>query len=69
MCISKPFTAVSEWYVEDHLCDTHKDSNTEKEMEEGLGRFSRQLSGFRSQFEIRPIKQEETCQYFAPVYN
>ena len=34
-------------------------------MEEGLGEFL-DSAGFRSQFEIRPIEQEETCDYFAP---
>jgi hypothetical protein len=35
----------------------------------GNGRRLRRIldsAGFRSQFEIRPIKQEETCQYIAP---
>ncbi|HXK30941.1 MAG TPA: hypothetical protein VJ646_22065 [Candidatus Binatia bacterium] len=56
--------SVSEWYVEDHLCNAHTLA-TEKEMEEGFGEFL-DSAGFRSQFEIRPIQQEETCEYFAP---
>jgi hypothetical protein len=32
---------------------------------EGLGEFL-DSAGFSSQFEIRPIEQEETCDYFAP---
>ncbi len=63
-CDQQAAYAVSEWYVEDHLCDAHKE-NTEKEMEEGLADFLAVI-GFGSQFEIRPIKQEETCQYIAP---
>jgi hypothetical protein len=63
-CDQQAAYAVSEWYVEDHLCDVHK-KDTEKEMEEGLGEFL-DSAGFRSQFEIRPIQQEETCDYFAP---
>jgi hypothetical protein len=63
-CDQQAAYAVSEWYVEDHLCDGHKE-NTEKEMEEGLADFLAAV-GFGSQFEIRPIKQEETCQYIAP---
>ena len=63
-CDQQAAYAVSEWYVEDHLCDAHKE-NTEKEMEEGLPDFLAAV-GFGSQFEIRPIKQEETCQYIAP---
>ncbi len=64
-CDQQAAYAVSEWYVEDHLCDAHKE-NTEKEMEEeGLGEFL-ESAGFRSQFEIRPIEQDETCDYFAP---
>jgi hypothetical protein len=63
-CDQQAVYAVSEWYVEDHLCDLHKE-NTEKEMEEGLADFMADV-GFGSQFEIRPIKQEETCQYIAP---
>jgi hypothetical protein len=31
-CDQQAAYAVSEWYVEDHLCDAHKE-NTEKEME------------------------------------
>ena len=56
--------SVSEWYVEDHLCDAHK-KETEKELEEGLADFLDSV-GFGSQFEIRPIQQEETCDYIAP---
>jgi hypothetical protein len=63
-CDQQAVYAVSEWYVEDHLCDLHKE-NTEKEMEEGLADFMVDV-GFGSQFDIRPIKQEETCQYIAP---
>jgi hypothetical protein len=63
-CDQEAVYAVSEWYVEDHLCDLHKE-NTEREMEEGLADFLAGV-GFGSQFEIRPIKQEETCQYIAP---
>lgn len=63
-CAELTLYSVSEWYVEDHLCDAHT-LTTEKEMEEGLGKFL-DSAGFRSQFEIRPIKQEETCDYFAP---
>jgi len=63
-CAELALYSVSEWYVEDHLCDAHTLA-TEKEMEEGFGEFL-DSAGFRSQFEIRPIKQEETCEYFAP---
>ena len=63
-CAALALYSVSEWYVEDHLCDAHRLA-TEKEMEEGLGEFL-DSAGFRSQFEIRPIEQKETCDYFAP---
>jgi hypothetical protein len=63
-CAELAVYSVSEWYVEDHLCDAHR-LTTEKEMEEGLGEFL-DSAGFRSQFEMRPIQQEETCDYFAP---
>jgi hypothetical protein len=63
-CAEPAVYSVSEWYVEEHLCDVHK-LVTEKEMEEDLGDFL-DSAGFRSQFEIRPIEQEETCEYFAP---
>ena len=56
--------AVSEWYVEEHLCELHS-LVTEKEMAEGLGDLLDSV-GFRSQFELRPIEQAETCEYFAP---
>jgi hypothetical protein len=55
---------VSVWFVEDHLCEAHKIA-TEKQMEDGLGEFLDSV-GFRSEFEIKPIEQEETCDYFAP---
>jgi len=48
-CDQQAAYAVSEWYVEDHLCDVHKE-NTEKEMEEGLADF---LSRRRIRFPIR----------------
>ena len=63
-CAEPALYSVSEWYVEEHLCDVHK-LVTEKEMEEGLGDFL-DSAGFRSQFELRPIEQAETCEYFAP---
>jgi len=63
-CAELAAYTVSAWYVEDHLCDAHR-LVTEKEMSEGLGEFLDSV-GFRSQFEIRPIEQEETCDYFAP---
>ncbi|MGH7798795.1 MAG: hypothetical protein ACREQ2_28350 [Candidatus Binatia bacterium] len=64
-CAEQAVYAVSEWYVEDHLCDAHR-LETEKEMEEGLGEFL-DNAGFGSQFEIKPIEQEETCDYFVPT--
>jgi hypothetical protein len=63
-CAELAVYTVSDWYVEDHLCDAHR-LVTEKETAEGLGEFLDSV-GFRSQFEIRPIEQEETCDYFAP---
>jgi len=57
--------SVSEWYVEDHLCDVHKET-TEKELEEGLADFL-DRAGFGSQYEMRPIEQEETCDYISPA--
>jgi hypothetical protein len=63
-CVELALYSVSCWYVEDHLCDAHR-LDTEKEMAEGLGDFLDGF-GFRSQFEIRPIEQEETCDFFAP---
>jgi hypothetical protein len=63
-CAAPALYSVSEWYVEDHLCDDHKVA-TEKEMQEGLGEFL-DSAGFSSQFEMRSIEQAETCDYFAP---
>jgi hypothetical protein len=37
-CAEEAVYSVSEWYVEDHLCDAHRLA-TEREMEEGLGEF------------------------------
>ena len=63
-CAEQAVYAVSDWLVEDHLCEAHK-LETEKQMEEGLGDFL-ESAGFRSQFEITAIEQEKTCDYFAP---
>jgi hypothetical protein len=63
-CDEPAVYAVSDWFVEDHLCEAHK-RETEKQMEEGLGDFLDSV-GFSSQFEIKPIEQEETCDYIAP---
>jgi hypothetical protein len=64
-CEEQAVYSVSDWFVEDHLCETHKRA-TEKEMAEGLGDFM-ESAGFRSQFEIRPIEQQETCDYLEPT--
>ncbi len=60
-CAELATYSVSDWFVEDHLCESHKLA-TEKEMREGLGDFL-EGAGFRAQFEIRPITQAETCDY------
>jgi len=52
-CAELAVYTVSDWYVEDHLCDAHR-LVTEKEMAEGLGEFLDSV-GFRSQFEIRHL--------------
>ncbi len=57
--------SVSEWYVEDHLCEVHKET-TEKELEEGLADFL-DRAGFGSLYEMRRIEQEETCDYIFPA--
>lgn len=64
-CDQQAAYAVSEWYVEDHLCDAHKE-NTEKEMEEGLADFLA-VVGFGSQFEIRPIKRKRPANTLRPL--
>ena len=65
VCAELALYSVSEWYVEDHLCDAHKLA-TEKEMEEGLGDFLDSVE-FRSQFEMKPIAEKETCDYMDPT--
>jgi hypothetical protein len=64
-CAERAVYSVSDWYVADHLCKAHKLA-TEKEMEEGLGDFL-DSAGFSSQFEMKPIEQEETCDHFDPT--
>jgi hypothetical protein len=64
-CAEQAVYSVSDWYVEDHLCEAHK-LVTEKEMKEGLGDFL-DSAGFSSEFEVKPIQQEETCDYFDPT--
>ncbi len=66
-CEEEAVYSVSDWFVEDHLCETHKRA-TEKEMGEGLADFM-ESAGFSSEFEIRPIQQEETCDYIVPTAN
>ena len=61
-CAELATHSVTDWFVEDHLCEAHK-LQTEKEMqEEGLGDFL-ESAGFRAEFEIKSIKAEETCDY------
>lgn len=64
-CDKPAVYSVSEWSVEDHLCEVHKEG-TEKELEEGLADFLGRV-GFGSQYEMRPIEQEETCDYLSPA--
>ena len=63
-CAEQAVYSVSDWFVGEHLCETHKRA-TEKEMDEGLGEFMESV-GFNSQFEIRPINQDETCDCIVP---
>lgn len=63
-CAEKAVYTVSDWFVEEHLCAAHKLA-TENLMEEGLGDFLDSV-GFRSEFEIKPIRHEETCDYITP---
>jgi hypothetical protein len=61
-CAELASYCVTDWFVEDHLCEAHK-VQTEKEMqEESLGDFL-ESAGFSAEFEIKPIKEEETCDY------
>ncbi|MBI2360774.1 MAG: hypothetical protein HYV04_18035 [Deltaproteobacteria bacterium] len=64
-CDQPAVFSVSEWYVEDHLCEVHKE-RTEQELEEGLADFL-DRAGFGSQYEMRPIGQEETCDHISPA--
>jgi hypothetical protein len=64
-CEGQAVYSVSDWFVDDHLCEAHKLA-TENEMGEGLGDFM-ESAGFSSEFEIRPIEQEETCDYITPT--
>jgi hypothetical protein len=64
-CSEQAVYSVSDWFVEEHLCETHKLS-TEKERDEGLLDFM-ESAGFNSQFEIRPINQNETCGCVMPA--
>jgi hypothetical protein len=63
-CSERAVYAVSVWFVDEHLCEAHQ-RETEKLMDEGLGDFMDSV-GFSSDFEIKPIKSEETCDYVAP---
>jgi hypothetical protein len=63
-CSKRAVYAVSIWFVDDHLCEAHKRA-VEKQMDEGLGDFLDSV-GFSSEFEIKPIESQETCDYVAP---
>lgn len=60
-CGEQAVYSVSDWFVDDHLCNAHKVA-VEKEMEEGLGEFLETV-GFHSQYEIKAIQQDETSDY------
>jgi hypothetical protein len=60
-CAELAVYSVSDWSVEDHLCEAHK-LEIEKEMQEGLGDFL-ESAGFDAEFEMRPITQEESCDH------
>lgn len=56
--------AVSDWFVDEHLCEAHK-RETEKLMEDGLAEFMDSV-GFSSEYDIKPIRLEQACDYVAP---
>ena len=64
-CHETAVYSVAEWVVEDHLCEVHK-QQTEKEHQEGLGDFLESV-GFGSQYEMRPINEDGTCDYIPPA--
>ncbi|MBI4526664.1 MAG: hypothetical protein HY695_22930 [Deltaproteobacteria bacterium] len=57
--------SVLEWYVEDHLCDTHLEQ-VKRHLDEGLAEFLESV-GFGSQYELHSIHQEESCDYISPA--
>ncbi len=64
-CTEPAAYAVSDWFVDDHLCEAHK-LVVEKDMEEGLGEFL-ESAGFQSQYEIKTIDEDENCDYLDPT--
>lgn len=64
VCSERAVYAVSVWFVDDHLCEGHK-LETENQMDEGLDDFLDSV-GFSSEFEIKSIQAQETCDYVAP---
>lgn len=61
VCDEPAAYVVSDWFVYDHLCAAHK-LEVEPEMAEGLGEFIEAV-GFQSQYEIKAIDDDETCDY------
>ena len=64
-CGEQAIYAVSDWFIDDHLCNAHKVA-VEEDMEEGLGEFL-ETAGFHAQYEIKAIQQAETCDYIDPT--
>ena len=64
-CAEPAEYAVSDWFVDEHLCEAHK-REIEKLMGEGLGDFMDSV-GFSSKYEIKRIQEEESCDYTNPT--
>ena len=63
-CANSAVYAVTDWFVDDHLCEAHK-REIENMMAEGLGDFMESV-GFSSEYEIKKITAEESCDYVDP---
>jgi hypothetical protein len=57
--------AVSEWYVEDHLCQAHAEEFA-RDLEEGLSDLL-EATGLGSEQELRPIGPGELCEHTPPL--
>jgi hypothetical protein len=64
ICTEDAVVLVSDYSVEDHLCEEHMKEKA-SQLEEGLGDFLRS-AGFQAASDFAPIKEPAECDYVSP---